>query len=204
MEIVNVEQRSEEWFKLREKRMTASHARAIGVNGKGLITYVRELMQEYYSIAEKEHFSNKHTDRGNELEPMAGFAYFAKTGNEVEKVGFVIHNDYVGCSPDGFVGIDGLVEIKCPDDKEFFRLLVSDQKPKDIKPEYIWQIQMQMQNTGRLWCDFVAYNPNFAKIKKEIIIIRVLPDQKVFEKLEKGYEIGKQEIMKIEAMMKTN
>ena len=194
MEIINVEQKSEAWFKLREKRMTASHAQAIGNCGKGLESYVTGLMEEFYSSKPKESFSNKHTDRGNELEDSAAFLYSAETGNEVENVGFVIHNDFVGCSPDLFTGEKGLVEIKCPDDKEFFRRLLGGL----IKPEYIWQMQCQMLICEKEYCDHVEYNPNYLK---NLIITRIEPDLKKFESLEEGFKIGEQLIKEIELKM---
>jgi len=193
MEIVDVAQQSPEWFKLREKTMTASHATAIGSCGKGLQTYISQLMQEFYSTKEKEHFSNKHTDRGNELEDSAAFLYEMQTGNKVEKVGFVKHSEYVGCSPDGFT-TGGLVEIKAPDDKEFFRLLLGGK----ISSGYDWQMQMQMLICGYDWCDHVNYNPNF---EKNLIIERVLKNQDRFDDLEKGFLIGADLIKGIEFKM---
>jgi len=196
MQIVNVEQRSPEWFKLREKRMTASEAQAIGNNGKGLQTYIMKLMTEYYSKAEKEHFSNKDTERGNELEDSAGFLYSMKTGLETQKVGFVIHDEYSGCSPDLLVGFDGLAEIKCPADKAYFDLLISDK----VDSGYIWQMQMQMLTTGRVWCDFVAYNPNY---EQDMIIKRFYPDPVMYEKLKLGMNSGIEQIKQIEKRMQS-
>ncbi|HQO23098.1 MAG TPA: YqaJ viral recombinase family protein [Spirochaetota bacterium] len=195
MEIVNIDQQSPEWFEIRKLKMTASNAQAIGNCGKGLETYIQELCQEYYSSAEKEHFSNKHTERGNELEESAAFLYECETGNQTDKVGFIIHSEFVGCSPDRLVGTDGLIEIKCPDDKAYFDLLIND----EIDSKYIWQMQMQMLISRRLWCDFVAYNPHYTK---SLIIKRVLPEQKKQEALIKGFAIGEQKIRAIQAILK--
>jgi len=194
MEIVNVEQLSPEWWKLKEKRMTASHAQAIGANGKGLETYINKLMQEYYSNADPEHFSNHHTERGTELEDSAGFVYQMETGMEVSKIGFVIYNDYVGASPDLFVGDDGMAEIKCLADKGYFDLLMGA-KP-DTK--YIWQANMQLLVCEKKWNDLVFYNQNF---DEPLIIIRVEPDHAKFEKLEAGFESGIVMIQEIENKM---
>lgn len=184
MQIVNnIEQQSSEWFALRELKMTASHAQAIGSNGKGLITYIKNLLCDYYSSAEKVRISNKDTERGNELEALARFSYEAINKVQVEQVAFVLHNAYVGCSPDGLVGKDGLIEIKCPNDINYFELLLDFK----IKPEYMWQMQMQMQITGCKWCDYVCYNPNF---KKDILIQRVYADDDKHSKLQEGYKAG--------------
>jgi len=71
----NIEQASPEWFALRLWKMTASHATAIGNNGKGLETYILEMMAESFSSAEKEQYSNEHTERWNELEGQARSIY---------------------------------------------------------------------------------------------------------------------------------
>ena len=124
MQILNVQQQSSEWFEARQLKMTASHATAVGSCGKGLETYAYEICAEYLSSADKEHFSNEHTDRGNEKEPEARTIYEFETGQAVKEVGFCIHSKHVGCSPDGFVGDDGLVEIKCPSDKVYLKELI--------------------------------------------------------------------------------
>jgi|SaaInl7_200m_RNA_FD_contig_31_2398062_length_932_multi_10_in_0_out_0_2 putative phage-type endonuclease len=198
MEIVNVEQRSEEWFALRQKRMTASHAQAIGSNGKGLQSYVHKMMTDYYSKAEPERYTNEAMERGTALEDSAAFMYQMQYGREVQKVGFVIYNDFVGCSPDGFTGDgpgdNGLVEIKCPQDPEYFRMLLGG----EIKPEYIWQVQAQMLICEKEWTDFCCYSPNY---DQELIVKRVYPDPKAIEKLEAGFIAGARMIREIEAKM---
>lgn len=193
----NIEQGSEEWFAIRKGKMTASHAQAIGNNGKGLDTYILELMADFYSSGEKEQFSNKHTERGEELEPVARQIYELETGNEVKQVGFIEHNPNVGCSPDGLVGEDGGIEIKAIDDVGYFKYLLNGEKEIDSK--YVWQVQMNLLITGRKWWDFIAYNPNY---KKSMCIFRITPDKDKFEALEKGFEIGRAKILEIENKIK--
>ncbi len=183
MKIHNIEQWTPEWFAVRQKKLTASKATAIGNAGTGLTSYVYEKLAEHYSSAEVEHTSTVHTDRGNELEPLAREMYQWETDNIVREVGFIEHNEYVWCSPDGLVGDDGGIEIKCPCDTVYFRLL-HEQK---IKSDYIRQVQMNLYITGRKWWDFVAYNPNF---KKSLRIHKITPDPEAFAKLEKGIEKG--------------
>jgi len=84
-----IEQGTEEWFSVRKGRMTASCARAIGNNGKGLETYILELVADYYSTGEKEQYTNEHIERGNELEPIARSVYELETGRKVDEVGFI-------------------------------------------------------------------------------------------------------------------
>lgn len=190
MQVVNCEQGTDEWFALREQRMSASHAQAIAANGKGLDTYITQLMQEYYSTSEPVKYQSKSMERGIELEPSAGFAYEMETGNEVKKVGFVIRNDNVGCSPDLFVNNDGLAEIKCLEDKAYFNYLLTEK----IDTGYEWQMQMQMLICKRKWCDYVVYNPNF---KKSLIIKRMFIDALKTDKLELGFLSGIDKINEI-------
>ena len=188
--ISDIEQCSDEWFALRSQRMTASNAQAIAANGKGLDTYIAKLMQEYYSTSEPVRFQSKSMERGIELEPSALFAYEAETGLQVGKVAFVIHNDNVGCSPDGLASDDGLVEIKCLEDKAYFQYLLTEK----IDTGYEWQMQMQMLICERDWCDYVVFNPNY---KKSLIIKRVLRNNANFDKLESGFAIGIKKIQEI-------
>ena len=195
MQIVNVEQLSDEWFTLREKKMTASHAQAIGANGKGLVTYTNQLMQEYYSNAEPERFSNVHTDRGNDLEDSAAFMYQMETGFEVMKIGFAVYSEFVGVSPDLFVGNEGMAEIKCLADKGYFDLMLGGK----VDTKYVWQAQMQLLVCEKEWNDLVFYNPNF---DESLIIVRQLPDKEKFSKLLAGFSAGEEMIKEIEAKIK--
>ncbi len=182
MKVLNVQQGSPEWFDARW--MTASKAQAIGSCGKGLETYIYEMMAEKLSRAEPERFSNEHTERGNELESQARSLYELNTDSEVKEVGFVMYDDMVGCSPDGLVGKDGLVEFKCPSDKVYLKALVNGIK----ESAYEWQCQMQMLVTGREWCDLVYYNENFYE---DFIVKRIYADKEKFSKLMSGIDIGK-------------
>lgn len=179
-----MEQQTEEWFAVRRGKMSASHATAIGANGKGLQTYILEMMSEAYSSAEKEHYSNADTERGNELEGDARELYELETGSVVKGVGFVELDDYSGCSPDGLIGDDGLVEIKCPNDKNYFKFLLDGK----VDSKYIWQVQMQMLVTKTEWCDLVYFNPNF---KPSIKITKVRLDPVAQEKLMIGLGAGR-------------
>lgn len=193
MKVVNCEQNSPEWFELRAQRMSASHAQAIASNGKGLDTYITKLMQEYYSTAEPDNYQSKSMARGIELEPSARFAYEMETGLTVDQVGFVIHNEHVGCSPDGLT--EGCLEIKCLEDKAYFQYLLTEK----IDTGYEWQMQMQMLICERKWCDYVVYNPNF---KKSLLITRISIDSKKTDKLEQGFLTGIEKINEIKTKMK--
>lgn len=187
--IHNCEQKTPEWFGARKLKMTASNAQAIGNNGKGLETYITELIAEYLSSADKETFVTKDTERGNELETFARSMYELETGNTVEQVGFIQQGEYVGCSPDGLIGEDGGLEIKCHNDVKHYRLMRDGEN--ELDSAYKWQCQMNMLITGRKWWDLVAYNPNF---KQSLLIFRQTPDKEMQDKLIKGLTLGEEMI----------
>jgi len=187
MKTHNVIQKSPEWFELRlQYPLTASHAQAIGNQGKGLETLCWEKMAEKHSKGIKEVYTNEHLERGNELESEARAIYELETGNTAVEV------QVGGISPDGLVGEDGLVEIKCFADTKHFQMSV-------IEGKYQWQMQMQMLFTGRKWCDFVAYNPNF---EKALLVERVLPDTEMQNKIIAGLKKGEELLKEIESNLK--
>ena len=190
MKIHNFEQRTDEWYAIRKGKMTASNAETIIANGKGLETYIYNLMEEYYSSAEKENYINADMQRGIDLEPEAKIEFQFYTGLDIKEVGCVELNEYILASPDGLIGDDGLIEIKCPNDSIYFKLLLNN----NIKPEYIAQMQMQMYVTDRQYCYFVSYNPNF---EKSLYIKKINRDEEMIEKLKKGLERGTELIKEI-------
>ncbi len=200
MKLLKCEQGSDEWFEARKGRMTASHAQQIGNCGKGLETYILDMMSEVYSSADRVQFSNVHTDRGNEYEGTARSLYELESGNEVKEVGFIIYDDYVGCSPDGLIGKDGGLEIKSVDDKKYFRHLLNGEKEIDSAHE--WQVQMNLLITKRKWWDLVIYNPNYKE--RAICVYRIVPSEIHFTALREGFEVGAAKIKSIRAKLEKN
>ena len=192
MKIHNLEQGTDEWFELRKWKMTASNAQAIWNCWKGLDTYILDLMAEYYSSAQKEHFSNIHTERGNELEPLARSMYELTRWVEVQEAWFVEYDEFVWCSPDWLVWKDGWIEIKSLSDKKHFSMILNWEK--EIDSAYIWQIQMNLLITGRKWWDYISYNPNY---KESLLVYRIFPDVEKFEKLRKWFDYWKDKILEI-------
>ena len=182
-------QRSDEWFEVKQGKMSASHSTAIGSGGAGLTTYIYEVVAGMYSSGSDENYISADMQRGIDLEPEARVLYSLETGEGVDEVGFIEYNEYVGCSPDGLVRKTGGIEIKCPNNTKFFKLLVNGEK--EIDTSYIWQIQMSLLITGRTWWDFVAYNQNF---ENNLVIIRIFPDEEKFEKIKAGFIKGEQMI----------
>jgi putative phage-type endonuclease len=200
MKIHDVKQQTDEWYTLREQYpLTASNAQAIGNGGKGLETVIWEALASKHSTADKEHYSNVHTDRGNELESNARSIYEMRTGNKVTTVGFITNDDITtvgGCSPDGLVSADGLVEIKCFDDVKHFKYIVQGLEPES---QYMWQMQMQLLITERDYVDFVAYNPNF---HDTLLTVRVKKDEVIQGKILEGLKKGEAIINEIENSLK--
>jgi len=155
-------QGSEEWKKARLGKVTASRLidvvkkKASGAHTAARESYMTDLICEKLSGRPREVFVTAPMRRGVELEPEARNAYsFIKNENVIE-TGFVLHSsiDDFGASPDGLVGDDGLLEIKCPNTSTHIEFLKTG-KPKE---EYIYQMHGQMICTGRKWCDFVSYD----------------------------------------------
>ena len=111
------------------------------------------------------------------------------TGNPVQEVGFVEQDDYAGCSPDGLVGKEGLIEIKCKQDYNHLYAVCNEW----IDPEHELQMQYQMLITGRNWCDYVLYNPLF---KNPIYVQRVFKNADVQAQLAEGLANGRELINK--------
>lgn len=186
----NLEQGTQEWFDARVGKLTASKASAVASNGKGLETLVFEKVAELLTGQMVMIEQNDAMKRGVELENEARGAYELKTGNMVEQVGFIDAEDGSGCSPDGLIGEDGMLEIKCPTDKVFVQYLFNGK----IDSGYMWQMQMQMLVSNRKWVDYVVYNPRFPK---PIKIQRVIRDEVKIQKLKAGIQAGTVQIKTI-------
>jgi putative phage-type endonuclease len=194
MKIHNLEQYSPEWWTIRQKRMTASKASCIQANGKGLVTYINEIMAEYYSNAEPVRYTNEAMEQGTIREEEARALYCLENNIDIKEIGFITDGSFIGASPDGVIGEDGLIEIKSPTDRVFFEFMLN----RKIKPEYYAQMQMQLLVTGRKYCIYCVYNPNYDPC---ILTENVLPDEKMFEKLRVGFETGTAMIKEIEEKM---
>lgn len=152
-----MEQRTPEWFEARKCKVTASVVGAIlGCSPfQKKEDIMRQMIREYYG-AESEFKENPAMQWGTLNEEHALFDYEIFTGNNVKAEGFVTYGDWLGASPDGLIGEDGLVEIKCPYHKR------DDANPifKTIHslPHYYAQVQIQMLVLDRKWCDFYQWS----------------------------------------------
>jgi putative phage-type endonuclease len=136
-----------------------------------------------------ETYTNAAMQRGTEMEQEARDAYAFLREVTVESVAYVKHPTLpnVGCSPDGLIADDGLLEIKCPAAmaKHLYAL-----RSGDHAREYRWQLQHQLFVTGRAWVDATSYDPRYPQ-NLQLAIVRVLPDEDDFMSLE--LEIAKAE-----------
>jgi putative phage-type endonuclease len=157
-----MEQRTEAWFAARLGKVTASRVADVTAKTKsGYSTsranYMAELICERMTGVPADSYQSPAMVWGINTEPQARSAYEAEAGELVEQVGFIPHPTIPnsGASPDGLVGSDGLVEIKCPNTATHIETLLGQAIPS----KYHLQMQWQMACTGRKWCDFVSYDP---------------------------------------------
>lgn len=181
-----MEQRTEEWYAARLGKVTASRvAEVVAKTKTGYSTsranYMAELICERLTGMQGASFVNAAMMWGTETEPTARSAYEAMSGSLVVETGFVPHAtvDMSGASPDGLVGDDGLVEIKCPITATHIETLLGETVPS----KYITQMQWQMACTGRKWCDFVSFDPRMPA-NMQLYVKRVKRDDEFIAFLE--------------------
>jgi putative phage-type endonuclease len=156
-----MDQGSEEWFTIRIGKVTASRVADVLAKTKSGYSasrdnYMAQLVCERLTGQKAEGFTNAAMQHGTETEPLARAAYEALKDVLVDEVGFVPHPtiQMAGASPDGLVGEDGLLEIKCPNTATHIDTLLSESVPT----KYYTQMQFQLACTGREWCDFVSFD----------------------------------------------
>ena len=182
-----MEQRSEEWFKARLGKVTASKLSDVMATTKsGESAYRRayrhQLVTERLTGKQTEIYINQAMQHGIDTEDEARDFYVFKYA-DVEEVGFIDHPtiDMAGASPDGLVGDDGLIEIKCRQPQNHTETLISHQIPSRYKLQMYWQ----MACTGRKWCDYVSYCPSFPESLK-MVVIRLQWDDEQIKLLEES------------------
>ena len=178
-----MEQRTEEWFAARLGKVTASKVSAVLAKKDSATRsdYLTDLVLERLTGKQQEFYQNDAMQWGTDTEPQARMAYEAFKGVLVDEMGFIDHPSiqYFGCSPDGLVDKDGLVEIKCPNSKTHLSTLLNGKIPT----KYIPQVQTQMAVMNRQWCDFVSFDPRLPE-DLQLFVIRVDRDNEYIAKLE--------------------
>lgn len=180
-------QGSELWAKLRCGYVTASRAGdVIAVVKKGEAAprknYRTELICERLTETPYPQIVTRDMQWGLDQEPFARAAYELHAGVLVETCGFVLHPQIArfGASPDGLVGDNGLIQIKCPTTKTHLEWMMA----KTIPLDHIPQMLAELSCTGREWADFVSYDPRLPE-HLQLFVLRYQRDEKLIIALEK-------------------
>jgi putative phage-type endonuclease len=179
-------QGSPEWFAERLGKVTASRISDMMAKtktgwGASRANYAAQLVAERLSGTQSETFTNAAMKWGTEMEPEARSAYAFYADCAVREVGFISHPSIpmAGASPDGHIGDDGSVEIKCPETKTHIETLLGGAIPS----KYILQMQWQMACSGRQWCDFASYDPRMPEHMR-LFVRRLARDNATIASLE--------------------
>ena len=180
-----VEQGSEAWKGQRLGKVTASRvadvvAKTKSGYGASRANYLAQLVAERLTGVPGDSYTNAAMQWGLDHEADAKTAYEFYRDCEITPCGFIEHPNLnqTGASPDGSVGDDGIVEIKCPQTNTHIETL----KGRAVPSKYIMQIQWQLACTGRQWCDFVSFDPRMPEHMK-LFVRRVPRDERLINEL---------------------
>lgn len=178
------EQRTEEWYKARLGKVTASRVADVTAKtktgwGASRANYMAQLIVERLTGVHTETFTNAAMQWGVDNEEMARNNYSFIHDISVSECGFIPHNELAsGCSPDGLVSEDGLLEIKCPNTATHLDFLLDGA----VEGKYIKQMQWQMACSDRKWCDFISFDPRMP-INLQMKVVRVERDDEMIRYL---------------------
>ena len=182
----HLEQGTEEWLKVRLGKVTASGVADVLAKTKTGVSasranYLIKLAIQRTTGQIEEGFTNDAMQWGKDHEAQARVAYEVVSGNFVDQVGFVEHPSikWFGCSPDGLINNNGLVELKCPNSATHWSYIKDDGPPT----KYYIQMQAQMACTGRSWCDFVSFDPRMPE-RSKLFIKRVMREDAYIANME--------------------
>lgn len=178
-------QGSPEWRAVKAGKISGSRFRAVldlskrnGQPNKARRDLVADLVRELETGLLTEIEPNEYMAHGTRCEPMACALYEWERDIQVQHAAWIPHPtiEYVGFSPDGLVGDDGMLEIKSPAlEPRHLRTVESGKCPDDYMP----QVQGGLWVTGRKWCDFVS----FWEPTHDLCIVRVYRDESFIERL---------------------
>lgn len=199
---MNILQRSDDWYAERCGKVTASRVKDLNAKpskGKALNALGLTILAERLTGVQKETPTNFYMQWGIDNEPHAIAAYENETGFFVKGTGLIDHPfiEMFGASPDGLVGENGQIEVKCPDTTTHLNTLLT----KEVPEEHVPQITSQLACTRREWCDFVSYDPRLEP-ELQIIIIRVFAKDLNIEGLERDVRAFNRAIEEAKASLK--
>lgn len=183
---MDIVQGSAEWKQIRLGKVTASRVADVVAKtktgwGASRANYLAELLAERLTGTPADSYTNAAMAWGTEQEPNARAAYEFRTDYEVQQIGFIHHPaiEMSGASPDGLIGTEGMVEIKCPNTATHIETLLGGKVPAKYETQMQWQIAC----AGRAWCDFVSYDPRLPE-RMRLFVARVQRDKKRIAELE--------------------
>ena len=194
----DITQGSDEWDAIRLGKVTASRFSDVLNKRTGRGKYMYKLAAERLTGIKEEGYKNEAMQNGNDTESEARIYYEGLNGVTVEQVGFVERDEFVGVSPDGFVGWEGLVEIKCPLGSTHAQYLKENRLP----PNYVPQVQGQLWACEREWCDFLSYYPYMPD--RPMFCIQVFRDEKYIKNLESEVDRFVNELQELIERIKEN
>lgn len=192
-------QGSEAWFAERVGQITASRVKDVMAKTKtGYSTsrknYATELALERITGQKADRFSNAAMAWGIEQEPFARAEYERFTAEMVDEVGYIAHPVIrrSGASPDGLVGKDGLIEIKCPNTATHIEWAIAGKVP----PEHVLQMQWQMACAKSGWNDFISFDPRMPE-GQQMFVRRLWRDEKLIGEIAESIILFDHEVEEI-------
>ena len=200
-----MEQRSDEWFAARLGKVTASKVKDVMAKGRGGApsatrqNYMMQLLCERLTGKREEGFTSAAMQRGTDLEPIARSAYEFSAGVMTVETGLIDHPSIAGfaASPDGIVGSDGLLEIKCPNTAQHIAVIQSGAHDS----AYEWQMLAQMACSGREWVDFVSFDDRLPE-ELQYACFRFNRDEKRIREMEAEVKHFLEELAALEREMR--
>jgi putative phage-type endonuclease len=181
-----IEQGTPEWHQLRAGKVTASRVADILAQTKtgpsaSRQNYLIELALQRSTGTIEPSYTNAAMEWGTQTEPQARVAYEVETENFVDQVAFIDHPTiaWFGCSPDGLISDDGLIEIKCPNSATHWEYFKAKKPPQ----KYVTQMQTQLCVTNRKWCDFVSFDPRMPS-RSQLLVVRIERDDAFIAEME--------------------
>ena len=199
--ITGIDQGTDEWLALRYGWITASRFKDVLSKGQGKTrkAYMYHLAAEAITGERAESYTNEYMEWGTATEPQARAMYELESGNTVEEVSFIKLDDTkkIGCSPDGLIGDDGMIEIKCPKTTTQIETFLSGKMPTSHKG----QVQGQLWVSGRQWTDFVSFDPRIDG-DSSYMCVRVERDEAYIKEIEAACFLFAEELQEMVKILK--